>query len=86
MWIVEDEVMDTLLGGDFTQVILVKQLSPEVNVKQLYNCQFNYFSYNGFRKFFNKYIYKIFNKVRYIENDSITGKVLSRGFLNEKKS
>ena len=84
MYILEDEALNNLLGGEFYQVIVAKQHQPNMSIRKLYNYQFNYFTYNGFRKFFRKHLLPIIDKITTIENDSMAGKII-RWIINAKK-
>lgn len=76
MYVLEDESFNNLLGGEYYQVILAKQTNPDISIRRLYNFQFNYFSYQGFRKFYKKYLEPLISTVRVIEDDSILAKIL----------
>lgn len=85
MYILTDEVFNKLMGGEFVQVIEAMKVQPNAPVRKLYNLQFDYFSYEGFRKFYNKVISKIINGVSHVDSDNLLGRSL-RGYLeNEKK-
>lgn len=85
MYILTDEVFNKLMGGEFVQVIEVMKVHPNAPVRKLYNLQFDYFSYEGFRKFYNKVISKIIDGVSHVDSDNLLGKSL-RGYIeNEKK-
>jgi hypothetical protein len=85
MYILTDEVFNKLMGGEFVQVIEAMKAQPNAPVRKLYNLQFDYFSYEGFRKFYNKVISKIIDGVSHVDSDNLLGKSL-RGYLeNEKK-
>ena len=85
MYILTDEVFNQLMGGEFVQVIEAMKVQPNAPVRKLYNLQFDYFSYEGFRKFYNKVISKIIDGVTHVDSDNLLGRSL-RGYLeNEKK-
>lgn len=86
MYILSDEAFNNLTGGEFVQVIIAKKHHPELSVAKLYNFQFNYFSYQGFRKFYKKYLEPIINKIIYVDDETLAGKFL-KGLMdrNEKK-
>jgi hypothetical protein len=85
MYILTDEVFNKLMGGEFVQVIEAMKAQPNAPVRKLYNLQFDYFSYEGFRKFYNKVISKIIDGVSHVDSDNLLGRSL-RGYLeNEKK-
>lgn len=71
MWIVSDEVMHKLLGGEFCQVVELKRLEPDLNIKELYGFQFKYFTYDGFRKFYNKHLSSIIKDMHWLYDDSL---------------
>ena len=65
MWLVSDEAMKELLGGDFEWVIKQAQLWVGAKTIKDYSLhQWTYKSYNGFRKFFNKKIIPILDGVK----------------------
>lgn len=82
MYIISDEAFNNLTGGEYVQVIIAKKKCPELSVAKLYNYQFNYFSYQGFRKFYKKYLEPIINEVLYIDDDTLAGKFL-KGLLRK---
>ena len=43
MYLVEDEALNDMLGGEYYQVIVAKKEKPNLSILKLYNCQFNYF-------------------------------------------
>lgn len=69
VWIVSDEAMEHLLGGDFTDVAMVHDECNEMTVSKLFPFQDRYKSYQGFRKFYRRYLEPIFGMVRYIEDN-----------------
>lgn len=83
MYLIEDESFTELLGGEFYQVILAKKREPDMSIARLYNYQFKYDTYNGFRKFYKRHLESIINGIRLIDNDSIKGKAI-RFITNEK--
>ena len=76
MWLISDEVLNKLLGGDYTMVIRCKQQHKETPIKVLSYFQFEYLSYDGFRKFYNKTLGKIIDDIKYVHNDTVIGKIL----------
>lgn len=86
MYIITDEAFNNLTGGEYVQVIIAKKQCPELSIAKLYNYQFNFFSYQGFRKFYKKYLEPIINKIIYVDDDTLAGKFL-KGLVerNEKK-
>lgn len=76
MWLLTDEDMRELLGGEFSQVVTLKKIYKDISIRKLYGFQFTYFSYQGFRQFYKKYLEPIVETVKYIEDDSIIGKIL----------
>lgn len=83
MYLIEDEGLNKLLGGEFFQVILARKNKPKINVTELYNFQFTYFSYQGFRKFYRKHLEPIIDHIRIIEDKSLIGRVI-RWLSHEK--
>lgn len=77
MYILTDDVFNKLVGGEFVQVIEAMKVQPNAPVRKLYNLQFDYFSYEGFRKFYNKVMSKIINGVSYHDDRSAIGISLS---------
>lgn len=76
MWLLSDNDMRELLGGEFSQVVTLKKIYKDISIRKLYGFQFTYFSYQGFRQFYKKYLEPIVETVKYIEDDSIVGKIL----------
>ena len=87
MYILTDDVFNKLVGGEFVQVIEAMKVQPNTPVRKLYNLQFDYFSYEGFRKFYNKVMSKIINGIVHCDNNSIIGRSLKEmvEYSNEKK-
>lgn len=87
MYILTDDVFNMLMGGEFIQVIEAMKVQPNSPVRKLYNLQFDYFSYEGFRKFYNKVISKIINGVAYYDDNHIIGRSLKDvvEYSHEKK-
>ena len=77
MYILTDDVFNKLVGGEFVQVVEAMKAQPNAPVRKLYNLQFDYFSYEGFRKFYNKVMSKIINGVAYHDDSSAIGISLS---------
>lgn len=78
MWLVSDEAMRDLLGGEFCQVVMAKQASPNMSIKKLYDYQFNYFSYQGFRKFFKSRLIKVLNGMKFLDDNEIGSKFIKK--------
>lgn len=76
MWIVDDETMVKLLGGDYTTIIETKKKYPHLTVRELFCIQFYYNSYDGFRKFYNKSIRPIIDGIKFVNNQSLSGKIV----------
>lgn len=76
MYILTDEAFNSLTNGEYVQVIIAKKQQPDLSIAKLYNFQFDYFSYQGFRKFYKKVLEPIINCVKYIPDDSIAGRFL----------
>ena len=55
---------------------ILKKIYKDISIRKLYGIQFTYFSYQGFRQFYKKYLEPIVETVKYIEDDSIIGKIL----------
>ena len=51
MWLLSDEDLRHLLGGEYVQVVCAKQIDKDISIRKLFYYQFEYNSYNGFRKF-----------------------------------
>lgn len=71
MWLVSDKVMEHLLGGEFCQVVELKKMYPKLKIKDLYKLQFKYFTYDGFRKFYNKYLSDFVNEMNFLDDNSL---------------
>lgn len=83
MYLVEDESFTEILGGEFFQVIVAKKLKPDITMAELYNYQFKYDTYDGFRKFYQKHLKPIIDGIRLIDDKSVLGKAI-RFLTNEK--
>lgn len=76
VWVVSNEAMEQILGGDFTDVSVLYESADNVSVITLYKVQDTYKSYQGFRKFFRKHLEPVIEKICFIEDDGIIGKVI----------
>ena len=84
MYIIEDESFNEMLGGEYYQVIVAKKAKPDISVMKLYDYQFNFFSYQGFRKFFRKHLEPFINGIRIVDDNGLIGKFI-RWITREKK-
>ena len=76
VWVVSDEAMKKILGGDFTDVSVLYESADNVSIRTLYKVQDTYKSYQGFRKFFRKHLEPIIEKISFIEDNTFMGKVV----------
>lgn len=76
VWVVSDEAMEHILGGDFTDVSVLYESANNVSVRTLYRVQDTYRSYQGFRKFFRKYMEPVIERMCFIEDNGFIGKVV----------
>ena len=76
VWVVSDEAMEQILGGDFTDVSVLYESANDVSIRTLYKVQDTYKSYQGFRKFFRKHLEPVIEKICFIEDKGIIGKVV----------
>ena len=76
VWVVSDEAMEKILGGDFTDVSVLYESADNVSIRTLYNVQDTYKSYQGFRKFFRKHLEPVIEKISFIEDNTFMGKVV----------
>lgn len=77
MYIVENEAMNRLLGGNYYLVLDMAKRNKPITIQDLYCLQFEYSSYDGFRKFYNKKLKHIINHISYVDGSGFIGKVLS---------
>ena len=76
VWVVSDEAMEQILGGDFADVSVLYENADNISVRTLYKVQDTYKSYQGFRKFFRKHLEPVIEKICFIEDDGFIGKVI----------
>ena len=76
MWIVTDNAMIELLGGDFSNVVLAKQKDKDVPMTKLILLQEQYLSYQGFRKFFKRHLQSIIENICFIKDNSFVSKII----------
>lgn len=76
MWIVDDKTMDRIIGGEFKDVVVLKRTIPTSSIRRLYFKQDKYKSYAGFNKFYRQLLQSIIDKLVYINDDSIQGKLV----------
>jgi hypothetical protein len=84
MYIISDSAFNELIGGEFYQVILAKKERPDMSVAELYNYQFDYFSYQGFRKFYRKHLEPIINSIKIVDDNSIIGRIIKKYIYGSK--
>lgn len=84
MYIIEDESLAKMLDGEFYQIIMARKINPKMSMNQLFNYQYKYTTYPGFRKFFKRHLEPVLNGIRIIDNNSIVGKFI-KWITNEKK-
>lgn len=77
VWVIKDEAMEQLLGGDFTDVCVLNEECSGISIRQLYKCQDVYKSYQGFRTFFKKHLQPIIEKICFIEDIGFIGKIVN---------
>ena len=78
MWIISNRALNKLLNGDYSMAIELKKRDKELTVKDLFCVQFEYESYDGFRKFYNKYLKGIIDELKFISDKSLIGKIISK--------
>lgn len=77
MYILEDEALKELLGGEYYQVIVAKHHNPKISIYKLFQgFQVDYKSYIGFWNFYRKHLSPIIDSVRIIDDNSLLGKLL----------
>lgn len=76
MWILSNRAMNILMDGDYTLAIDLKRRNKDLTIKDLFCYQFEYNSYDGFRKFYNKLLSRIIDSITFINDDTILGKLL----------
>jgi hypothetical protein len=76
MWILSNRAFNILMDGDYTLAIDLKQRDKTLTIKDLFCYQFEYNSYDGFRKLYNKVLSKIIDSIKFINDDTILGKLL----------
>ena len=76
MWILSNRAFNKLMGGDYTIAIDLKKRLKDLSIAELFCYQFEYNSYDGFRKFYNKIISKIINDIKFVDENSFVGKFI----------
>lgn len=76
MWIVDDEVMNRILDGEFKDVVKLKRNLPDASIRKLFFRQTKYKSYAGFNKFYRQLLCSIIDRLVYINDGSIQGKIV----------
>ena len=77
MWVLSDRVFNKLLNGDYTVAIGMKQKYKDMSITDMYCYQFEYESYDGFRKFYNKVLSPILDGIKFIDRNTLIGKILN---------
>lgn len=78
MYIITDEVMDKLLGGNFFIILDFAKRNKQASIKDLFCFQFKYNSYNGFRRFYNNKLKHLIGNIGYINENGFIGKLIKR--------
>ena len=76
VWIVNDDAMEHLLGGDFIDVSVLHEDFDNVSIRKMYGVQDVYKSYQGFRKFFKRHLEPIIEKISFIEDNGFIGRII----------
>lgn len=76
MWIVSDNTMSKILGGDYKDVIGLKKEDNQISIRRLSRLQSTYKSYQGFRKFYCSLLKSIIDGVFHVEDNTIKAKVI----------
>ena len=76
VWVISDEAMEHILGGNFIDVAVLHEECSKIAIRKLYKYQDVYKSYQGFRKFFKKYLEPVIEKICFIEDNGILGKII----------
>lgn len=76
MWILTDEAMEHILGGNFIDVIKTKHEYKDTSILNMKHLQTKYKSYTGFLKFYKKVLEGIIDTSRIISDKSILGKII----------
>lgn len=76
MWLVDDDVMNRILDGDYKDVVKLKQDIPNASIRKLFFAQGKYKSYVGFNKFYRKVLCSIIDNIIYIDDNSLTSKLI----------
>lgn len=76
MWILTDEAMEHILGGNFIDVVETKHKYKDASIANMKHLQTKYKSHTGFRKFYRKTLEVIINVSRIIPDKSILGKII----------
>lgn len=78
MWVLDDNAMEKLLGGDFCEVKIATEEEENISIRKLSLFQFKYDSYQGFRKFFKKHLEPILKTSCYIDDTSFVSKIIRK--------
>ena len=76
VWVVSDEAMEHMMGGDFTDVYNMYKTHKNISVRTLSGVQDTYKSYQGFRKFFRKHLQPIIGSVCYMDEKRCKTKII----------
>lgn len=76
MWVIDDETMNRILDGEFKDVVKLKKQLPASSIRKMFFRQSKYKSYPGFNKFYRQMLQSIIDKLIYINDNSIKGKLV----------
>lgn len=76
MYIIDEESLSKILGGEFYQVILARKINPKISINKLFKHQYKYTTYPGFRKFFRRHLENAIEGIRIVEEDSLLAKFI----------
>ena len=76
MWILTDEAMENILGGNFINVVEAKHEYKDIPITNMKYLQTKYKSHTGFRKFYKKVLEGLIESARIVPDNSILSKFI----------
>lgn len=76
MWVVSDNDMRELLGGEFSSLVIARALKPDIKVFELFRHQDVYKTSSGFAKFYRSTLSKIISTVRFVDDGCVTARAI----------
>ena len=76
MWVVSDNDMRELLGGEFSSLVMARALKPDIEVFELFRHQDEYKTSSGFAKVYRPTLSIIISTVRFVDDGCVAARAI----------